>query len=89
MGHGMLAPPANPTFLESHTGTTPCQANPELFVCVDDRGPSRRARAREAAALCQDCPLLRECGDWGRRHQQSGVWGGVDYQHGKLYKGSS
>lgn len=32
--------------------------------------------ARPAKVICAQCPVRRECLDWGLRHEKFGVWGG-------------
>lgn len=28
-------------------------------------------------AVCEACPVRRECADWGIHHEQLGIWGGT------------
>lgn len=30
----------------------------------------------QAVRICMMCPVRVECGDYGRRHKLSGIWGG-------------
>ncbi|MEU6580187.1 WhiB family transcriptional regulator [Nocardia sp. NPDC046763] len=39
-----------------------------------------------ARTICAACPIRRECGDFAARTGQSGVWGGHEYDRGKLIR---
>jgi Transcription factor WhiB len=39
------------------------------------------ATMSRAVAICRDCPAVEACRDWGIRHEQNGVWGGLG-EHG-------
>lgn len=59
-----------PTF----TGAEPCRHfdNPDDFFAVD-----RTVRAHEAKRACLQCGVMRECAEWGLRHEEFGIWGGL------------
>ncbi|MFR9802787.1 WhiB family transcriptional regulator [Pseudonocardia sp. RS010] len=50
---------------------------PELFFPVGNAGPAL-AQTAKAKAVCARCPVRRQCRDWARAHEDSGVWGGED-----------
>ncbi len=57
--------------LAGDRGTTPCAADPELWV-------SGATEDREAAAWrCSPCPILAACAAVGD-FEPFGVWGGID-----------
>ena len=52
----------------------PCQADPELWVSTDS------AARRDAARLCRDCPIIRDCLTGAiERREMNHVWGGRDF----------
>ncbi|HSP60867.1 MAG TPA: WhiB family transcriptional regulator [Ornithinimicrobium sp.] len=54
-------------------------ASPEIFFHPEgERGPSRRRREARAKAICEQCPVLRECREHALSVQEPyGVWGGM------------
>lgn len=53
----------------------PCQeTDPEAwFLEQSDVGVSRRVKA-----LCESCPVVKECGEFAiANHEQFGIWGGM------------
>lgn len=61
-------------------GLTPCQRlGPQPWFS------QRPAELERAKALCQDCPMLRQClaGAISRR-EPHGVWGGQIFDHGVI-----
>jgi WhiB family redox-sensing transcriptional regulator len=72
--------PAQPCATTSWRDRAACRhADPELFFAPDDETEQARA-AREAAAkaVCSDCPVVSDCGDFalGRR-AKTGIWGAL------------
>ena len=53
--------------------------NPDTFFHPEgERGPSRRTRDERAKAICQQCPVIRECGEHALAVQEPyGIWGGM------------
>ena len=53
--------------------------NPDIFFHPEgERGPSRRRREARAKAICEQCPVLRECREHALAvHEPYGVWGGM------------
>ncbi|MEH3034712.1 MAG: WhiB family transcriptional regulator [Aeromicrobium erythreum] len=53
---------------------------PETFFSPEsERGPRRRAREARAKALCDVCPVKRECLEHALAVQEPyGVWGGLN-----------
>jgi WhiB family redox-sensing transcriptional regulator len=39
-----------------------------------------------ARGICSGCPIRRECGEFAARTRQSGVWGGQEYDRGRLIR---
>jgi hypothetical protein len=53
-------------------------ADPELFFPVGESGPAT-AQARQAKAVCHECPVERQCLEWAlSTGRTTGVWGGTD-----------
>ncbi|MFJ8111801.1 WhiB family transcriptional regulator [Streptomyces sp. NPDC096132] len=51
--------------------------DPELFFPIGEGGLSRR-QIEQARAVCHRCPVMRACGAWAVRHNESdGVWGAM------------
>lgn len=48
-------------------------ATPGGRLIFDDINTSTVPMAR---AICQDCPVIRECLAWGVLHEDFGMWGG-------------
>lgn len=53
--------------------------NPEIFFHPEgERGPARRRRDARAKALCQQCPVVRQCAEHALSVREPyGVWGGM------------
>jgi WhiB family redox-sensing transcriptional regulator len=39
-----------------------------------------------ARAVCSVCPIRRQCGEFAANTGQSGVWGGHEYDRGRLIR---
>jgi WhiB family transcriptional regulator, redox-sensing transcriptional regulator len=54
-------------------------SNPDTFFHPEgERGPSRQHRDARAKAICQQCPVVLECGAHALAVQEPyGVWGGM------------
>lgn len=59
-------------------GGVGCADKPELFF-PEDYEPKyiRQQVAKEAKAICADCPVKRLCLDYAVSAQMYGVWGGT------------
>lgn len=54
--------------------------DPNLFFAAAGEDQERhRVRAREALAVCDRCPVRKECLAWALAHEEHGVWGGKDF----------
>ncbi|WP_163752516.1 WhiB family transcriptional regulator [Mycolicibacterium helvum] len=53
--------------------------DPELFFHPDgERAGRRRSRLSRARAVCEACPVIRECGAYALAFREGfGVWGGM------------
>lgn len=53
--------------------------NPDTFFHPEgERGPSRRLRDARAKAICEQCPVIRQCAEHALAVQEPyGVWGGM------------
>ena len=53
--------------------------NPDIFFHPEgERGPSRHRREARAKAICEQCPVLRECREHALAvHEPYGAWGGM------------
>jgi WhiB family transcriptional regulator, redox-sensing transcriptional regulator len=60
--------------------------SPELFFPVGNAGPALE-QTEQAKAVCARCPVVRQCRDWGRAHEDSGVWGGEDEYERRTARG--
>ncbi|WP_040658156.1 WhiB family transcriptional regulator [Ornithinimicrobium pekingense] len=61
--------------------------NPETFFHPEgERGPSRRWRDQRAVAICEACPVIRECREHALRVREPyGVWGGMTEEEREQY----
>ena len=50
-------------------GSDPDQYFPHPYVS--------HAQIASIRAMCEACPVRRECADWGIHHEQLGIWGGT------------
>lgn len=55
-----------------------CKGKTSLFFVPGTRESTSDKRKRELIAMtyCQQCPVISECRDHGRRHNELGIWGG-------------
>lgn len=62
-------------------------ASPETFFHPEgERGPARRNRDAAAKALCQTCPVLRQCREHALRVREPyGVWGAMTEEERETY----
>jgi WhiB family redox-sensing transcriptional regulator len=60
-------------------GTVPCEDHPELFYPEDYSDPEIRSASTKAAkALCNTCPIKKECFEYAlETNQEFGIWGGT------------
>ena len=66
--------------------------NPDIFFHPEgERGPSRRRREARAKAICEQCPVLRECREHALAvHEPYGVWGGMtEEERDEVYRRSA
>jgi hypothetical protein len=52
----------------------------DIFFARDpDETPNlaKQENYREARAICQKCPELVKCAQWGIAHEKYGMWGGM------------
>ena len=66
--------------------------NPDIFFHPEgERGPSRRRREARAKAICEQCPVLRECREHALAvHEPYGVWGGMtEEEREEIYRRSA
>ena len=59
------------------------QHNPEIWFPAEATPPrdTPKANYEYAKALCQHCPVMRDCGEWAianPKATQFGVWGATD-----------
>jgi WhiB family redox-sensing transcriptional regulator len=57
------------------------QVGTDIFFSTDLDDPTQRRFGQEtykdAKKICQSCDHLMECGEWGLKHEDHGVWGGT------------
>ena len=66
--------------------------NPDIFFHPEgERGPSRHRREARAKAICEQCPVLRECREHALAvHEPYGVWGGMtEEEREEVYRRSA
>ena len=58
----------------------------QLFFGADEEQPSEREfREAKAKAVCESCPVRRECLDYAVENSvRYGIWGGLDEDERKL-----
>ncbi|RDI67702.1 WhiB family transcriptional regulator [Nocardia pseudobrasiliensis] len=39
-----------------------------------------------ARSICAECPIRRQCGEFAAATSQTGVWGGHEYDRGRLVR---
>ena len=39
--------------------------------------PEPGENADEAKSICENCPIIEECREWGIRYETLGIWGGM------------
>lgn len=55
-----------------------CHGHPaDLWFPTHTRGPAAQASINRAKAICQSCPVRRECLDHARANNEPGIWGGT------------
>lgn len=54
-----------------------CHGKSDLFFPkVGERPQARVRREAKAALICRQCPVSKECREYGRNNHEYGVWGG-------------
>jgi hypothetical protein len=51
------------------------------FPDIED--PSHRTHTRTAVSICNRCPYLAECAEWGITQEYFGIWGGLNVDERK------
>lgn len=54
-----------------------CRMDPELFFPDAPNGIVNAGSARLAKALCQQCPVMKQCADYGIKYAEFGIFGGL------------
>lgn len=49
----------------------------EDYESVSELRLATYAAHRYASELCQGCPMIEHCAEWGIAHEEYGVWGGL------------
>lgn len=57
-------------------GDEPCTSLGLVWYYDEELNPSLR-HVRVAVSMCNACPMVHECRDWGVRHERYGIWGGM------------
>lgn len=53
-----------------------CQHHdPNMWFPTDDR--FEQENVARAKTICRSCPVINECAEWGVRHENYGIWGGM------------
>jgi WhiB family redox-sensing transcriptional regulator len=58
------------------TGSEPCQSVGGDLWFPDDPFEAKTLNV-VAAEVCQPCPSIEPCAEWGIAHEKHGVWGGL------------
>lgn len=54
-----------------------CRGMTELFFPkLKERPERQKRREHQAASICQQCPVITQCREYGRKNHEYGVWGG-------------
>jgi len=59
------------------TGSEPCQSVGGDLWFPDDPFEAKTLNV-VAAEVCQSCPSIEPCAEWGIAHEKHGVWGGLN-----------
>jgi hypothetical protein len=51
------------------------------FPDIED--PSHRTHTRAAISICNKCPHIAECAEWGITQEYFGIWGGLNVDERK------
>lgn len=51
--------------------------SPDLWFPTTDNGGPGYSDNRAAIAICDDCPVQRDCLEYAIDHEEHGVWGGT------------
>ena len=58
-----------------------CKSLPtELFYPIDNldgKSSPGYIDMKASIAICNTCPIVNECLDWGLHHESNGIWGGT------------
>jgi WhiB family redox-sensing transcriptional regulator len=50
---------------------------PDAWFSVDEDRGGMSWEMHQAVAICNRCPVMDECADYGIRHREAGIWGGL------------
>lgn len=54
-----------------------CKSIGTEFYYTEDDSSGTSSEEKMAKALCHQCPVVKECAEWGLRHEIYGIWGGM------------
>lgn len=54
-----------------------CKSIGTEFYYPEDESSGTSNEEKMAKALCHQCPIIKVCAEWGLRHEQYGIWGGM------------
>jgi hypothetical protein len=54
----------------------PCTNFPDAWF-PENADTTLMAASHQARELCRECPVIRECGTYGLKHENWGTWGGM------------
>lgn len=69
-------------------GQVPCQNFPDAFL-ADSDDPDMASLRHAAKSLCAECPIKKQCFEYGFKHEDLGVYGGVTAHERAKMKGRS
>lgn len=64
---------------------TPCQSFPDAWF-PDILDPTLSGMAFQAVQLCQQCPIIEQCREYGLKHETFGIWGGLNQYNRRNHK---
>jgi WhiB family redox-sensing transcriptional regulator len=64
----------------------PCKGKTDIFYRPFSNKLAARVLIKEVKAICNSCRHIMECRDWGIKHEEFGVWGGMTEQERRAYR---
>lgn len=62
----------------------PCQNYPDMFF---PDPANRSVDGRLAKNMCRECPIIRQCAEYGMKNEEFGIWGGLTPEDRRRLRG--